>query len=137
MKTVIKKYYEASLLLIVLLVFILFRNEVFDSNTYLIAATAIALYFVPLRIAFNIFNSEIEHVGVQVMSSIIIAVIIGVSLLAVNDKNFSGLSTILYGLAIINVGFMIYSFFKDQQRKPFLLHFIMILLISALINFVV
>ena len=136
MTRVIKKYYEAFLLVIVLLCFVLFRNEVFDSNTYLIAATAIALYFVPLRIAFNIFNSEIEHRGVQVISSIIIAAIIGVSLLAVNDKNYSGLSTMLYGLAIINVGFMIYALIKDEQRNPFLLHLIMILLISALLNFV-
>ncbi|GGB85490.1 hypothetical protein GCM10007424_26930 [Flavobacterium suaedae] len=136
MTRVIKKYYEAFLLVIVLLCFVLFRNEVFDSNTYLIAAAAIALYFVPLRIAFNIFNSEIEHRGVQVISSIIIAAIIGVSLLAVNDKNYSGLSTMLYGLAIINVGFMIYALIKDEQRNPFLLHLIMILLISALLNFV-
>lgn len=136
MTTIIKKYYEEFLLVIVLLCFVLFKNEVFSSNTYLVAAAAIALYFVPLRVAFNIFNSEIEHVGVQVVSSIIIATIIGASLLAVNDKNFNGLSAILYGLAIINVGFMIYALIKDEQRNPFLLHLIMILLISAVLNFV-
>lgn len=135
-KTVIKKYYEAFMLIALLLCFVLFRNEILNSNTYLIAGAAIALYFVPLRVAFNLFNSEIEHKGVQILSSIIIAVIIGVSLLAVNDKNFSGLSNIIYGLAFINITFMIYVFFKDQQRKLFLLHLIMILHISALLNFV-
>ncbi|MBE98554.1 hypothetical protein [Flavobacterium coralii] len=136
MTTVIKKYYEAFMLLVVLIAFLLFRKEVFEPYVYLIAAAAIALYFVPVRLVAAIASIDTKQTGVQVTSSFIIAGIIAASLVAVSDKNFPGLSTILYGLAIINIFFMIYSFFKDQERKAFLLHFIMIILISWLLNFI-
>jgi ABC-type uncharacterized transport system permease subunit len=136
MVAVIKKYYEAFMLLVVLLAFLLFRKEVFEAYVYLIAAAAIALYFVPVRIIAAITSINTKQTGVQVTSSFIIAGIIAVSLIAVSDKNFQGLSGILYTLAVINIFFMIYTFFKDQERKAFLLHFIMIILISWLLNFI-
>ncbi|WP_297334161.1 hypothetical protein [Flavobacterium sp.] len=136
MATVIKKYYEAFMLLAVLVAFLLFRKEVFEASVYLIGAAAIALYFVPVRLIAAITRIDTKQTGVQVTSSFIIACIIGASLVAVSDKNFPGLNTIVYGLAIINIFFMIYSFFKDQERKAFLLHFIMIILISWLLNFI-
>ena len=136
MPVAIKKYYEAFLLLIVVLAFFLFRRNVFAVNVYLTAAAVIALYFVPVRIIASFTNIDTVQTGVKVTSSIIIAAIIGTSLLAVADKHFPGLIEIAYLLSGINIIFMIYSFFKDQERKAFLLHLIMLMLLSAVTGFI-
>ncbi|AXG74110.1 hypothetical protein DVK85_07590 [Flavobacterium arcticum] len=134
MKT-IKKYYEVFALMITLLSFFLFRQEVFSVNTYLIIGGIVALYFVPVKMIAAIVSLETKQTGLKVTSSIIITAIIAASLIAVNNKHFSGISTIVYTLAGINIIFMIYAFLKDQERKLFLLHMVMILLTSRLVAF--
>ncbi|KAF2515779.1 hypothetical protein E0W68_12555 [Flavobacterium salilacus subsp. salilacus] len=130
----IKRYYEVFLLIIVTLAFFLFRKEALGVNTYMIVGGIIGLYFTPVKIIATVISIETKQTGVNIMSSLIIAAIIGTSLIAVNNKHFPGLSTVAYALAVINIVFMIYTFFKDQERKLFLLHFVMVMLISVLLE---
>ncbi|NDI99495.1 hypothetical protein GWA97_10460 [Flavobacterium sp. LaA7.5] len=130
----IKRYYEAFLLIIVTLAFFLFRKEALGVNTYMIVGGIIGLYFTPVKIIATVISIETKQTGVNIMSSLIIAAIIGTSLIAVNNKHFPALSTVAYALAVINIVFMIYTFFKDQERKLFLLHFVMVMLISVLLE---
>ncbi len=135
MKT-IKRHYEALLIVIIFLSFFLFRKEAFGVNTYMVIGSVIGLYFVPVKMIASIVSIETKQTGMQVMSSLIIVAIIGASLIAVNNKHFSGISTIVYTLAGINAFFIIYVLFKDQERKAFLLHLAAMVFISTLIDFI-
>lgn len=133
---ILKRYYEPLLLIIVIIAFFLFRKELLGVNTYVILGSIIAFYFIPVKIIALIINPDSKQQGLTVLSSLIIAITIGASFIAVNDKNFIGLQTATYILAVINVIFMIYAFFKDQERKAFLLHLIIIGFISVMLDFI-
>lgn len=133
---IIKKYYEYLLLAAVILIFFLYRREIINNDVYAILSGAIALYFVPIKLIKSVTNINTKQTGLQVVSSIIIASFIGITLILVYDKHFYGLKYIVYGLAVINFVFMIYSFFKDLERRTFALHFIIAIFASIIIDFI-
>ena len=132
----IKRQYEVILLIIVLLSFYLFRKEIFGIDTYLVIGGIVALYFVPVKLIVSISSIETKQTGLQVISSLIIAAIVGASLIAINNKHFPGLEYSTYALAGINAIFTIYALIKDQERKAFLLHIISMIIISVVIDFI-
>ncbi|QYJ68692.1 hypothetical protein [Flavobacterium litorale] len=132
----LKPYYEPLLLIIIIITFLLFRKELLGANIYVILGSIVAFYFIPIKIIALIINPDRKQQGLTVLSSLIIAITIGASFIAVNDKNFTGLQTVTYVLAVINVIFMIYAFFKDLERKAFLLHLIIVGFISVMLDFI-
>lgn len=130
----VKRYYEIVLLVTIILSFFLFRREVFTAYVYLAIGSIIAVYFLPIRIIRAVSNINTKQTGLQVMSSLIIGLLIAASLIAVFNKHFPGLLYTIYALTLINAFFILYSLFKDQERRAFLLHLLMLLFSSSLID---
>lgn len=128
--TAIKFEYFMSALACVL--FFLVTKNVIPNYIYLIVILVFSFYFMPIRFFRFKYEKNKNEKIIFIISSLIIAKILAISiaLTYINDPSF--FRTIFLGLSLINFVLMIFSYWK-KYRPSLYLHFIIAFFTSVVL----
>lgn len=128
--TAIKFEYFMSALACVL--FFLITKDVIPNYIYLIVILAFSFYFMPIRFfRFKYEKSKNEKI-MFIISSLIIAKILAISIALTYISDSSFFRTIFLGLSLINFVLMIFSYWKNYRQNLYL-HFIIAFFTSVVL----
>lgn len=128
--TAIKFEYFMSALACVL--FFLITKDVIPNYIYLIVILAFSFYFMPVRFfRFKYEKSKNEKI-MFIISSLIIAKILAISIALTYISDSSFFRTIFLGLSLINFVLMIFSYWKNYRQNLYL-HFIIAFFTSVVL----
>ena len=133
MKNTLKYSYEVFIVLFLLAAFYIAMKTIIPPIAYYIVAGAGAAYFLLYKIAKRMYM-DTSHKVLYVISSLIIAALIGMSVLRLYFGGWTEIRIATQTLFYINIAIMIYCFLKAVEGRDYLAHFAMIFFTAYLLT---
>lgn len=114
------------------LLFFLVAKDIIPNYIYLIVILAFSFYFMPVRFFRFKFEKDKNEKIMFIISSLIIATILAISIALTYISDSSFFRTIFLGLSLINFMLMIFSYWK-KYRPSLYLHFIIAFFTSVVL----
>lgn len=133
MKNILKYSYEIFIVLFLLAAFYIAMKTIIPPLAYYAIAGAGAAYFLIYKIARRMYM-DTSHKALYVVSSVIIAALIGMSILRLSLGGWKEIRIATQTLFYINIAIMIYCFLKAVEGRDYLAHFAMIFFTAYLLT---
>lgn len=124
--------FEYFIAVLACLLFFLVAKDVIPNYIYLIVILAFSFYFMPVRFFRFKYEKNKNEKIIFIISSLIIAKILAISIALTYISDSSFFRTIFLGLSLINFVLMIFSYWK-KYRPSLYLHFIIAFFTSVVL----